>query len=92
MNQITDNQSFGQPIPLPLEFKKCGFLLKQEYRTVNTAAYSVTDTLTNDEHGFEVFEIRVQQPKTLPNGVHIRSKRFTPQMKPLVSGHLPQVR
>lgn len=75
---MIDNQLVKRPIPLPMELKKCGFLLKQEYRGAWTVVYSVTDTLTGDEHGFEVFEIRIQQPKTLPNGVHYPFKEIYP--------------
>lgn len=75
---MVDNQLVGRPIPLPMEFKKCGFLLKQEYRGAWTAVYSVTDTITGDQHGFEVFEIRVQQAKTLPNGIHYAFKEIYP--------------
>ena len=78
MNQNIDNQLFKTPIPLPMELKKCGFLLSQEYRGFATAAYSVTDTITGSEHGFEVFEIKVQQPKTLPNGVQMPLKEKYP--------------
>jgi hypothetical protein len=59
----------NKPISLPIELKKCGYLLKQIQRNDFAAVYSVTDIATGDEHGFEVFEVRVQQAKTLPNGV-----------------------
>lgn len=75
---MIDNQLVQRPIPLPMEFKKCGFLLKQEYRLAAAVAYSVTDIITGDEHGYEVFEIRIQQPKTLPNGVQIPMKEKYP--------------
>jgi hypothetical protein len=78
MNQSIDNQSFGLPIPLPLELKKCGFLLKQEYRLAAAVAYSVTDIVTGDFQGFEVFELRIQQAKTLPNGVRYPHKEIYP--------------
>jgi hypothetical protein len=79
MNKSIDNQSFGLPIPLPLEFKKCGFLLKQEYRLAAAVAYSVTDIDTGNFQGFEVFELRLQQAKTLPNGVtYPHKERYPP--------------
>lgn len=78
MNQSINNQTVGLPIPLPLELKKCGFLLKQEYRLAAAAAYSVTDAITGEQHGYEVFEIRVQKPKTLPNGVQVPLKEKYP--------------
>jgi hypothetical protein len=78
MNKSIDNQSFGLPIPLPLEFKKCGFWLKQEYRLAAAVVYSVTDIITGDQHGYEVFEVRIQQPKTLPNGVQVPLKEKYP--------------
>lgn len=78
MNQSIDNQSFGLPIPLPLNLKKCGFLLKQEYRLAAAAVYSVTDIETGKQHGYEVFEVRTQQAKTLPNGVKYPHKERYP--------------
>ena len=75
---MVDNQLVERPIPLPMEFKKCGFLLRQEYRGAWTAVYSVTDTITGDQHGFEVFEIRTQPEKTLPNGITYHHKEVYP--------------
>lgn len=75
---MVDNQLVQRPIPLPMELKKCGFLLKQEYRLAAAVAYSVTDIVTGEHHGYEVFEIRVQKPKTLPNGVEVPLKEKYP--------------
>lgn len=81
MNQNIDNQLVGLPNPFPTELKKCGFLLKQVWRGAFAVIYSVSDEKTGFEHGFEVFEIRIQQPKTLPNGVQIplREKYPSPE-------------
>ena len=68
----------NQPITLPLEVKKCGYLLQQVHRSQYAAIYSVTDIETQQAHGFEVFEVRVQQAKTLSNGVSFAHKEVYP--------------
>ncbi len=74
MTQIIEKQ----PISLPIELKKCGYLLKQIHRSQHAAVYSVTDEKTGVQHGFEVFEIRVQAARTLPNGVSFAHKEIYP--------------
>jgi hypothetical protein len=58
----------NQPIALPIELKKCGYLLKQIQRNDFAAVYSVTDIATGAAHGYEVFEIQYREPTTYPNG------------------------
>jgi hypothetical protein len=74
MTQIINNQ----PIALPIELKKCGYLLSQIHRSQYAAIYSVTDLKTSEKHGFEVFEIRVQAARTLPNGASFAHKEIYP--------------
>ena len=68
----------NQPITLPIELKKCGYWLKQIHRSQHAAVYSVTDAKTGDAHGFEVFEIRIQAARTLPNGISFAHKEVYP--------------
>lgn len=68
----------NQPIALSIEVKKCGYLLRQVHRSQYAAIYAVTDIETGTAHGFEVFEIRVQQPRTLANGVSFAHKEVYP--------------
>jgi hypothetical protein len=65
-------------IKLPPTLSRCGYLLQQVHRSQYAAVYSVTDEKTGDAHGFEVFEIREQQPRTMPNGVSFAHREIYP--------------
>ncbi len=66
------------PELLPLNLKRCGYELKQLQRNDFAAMYSVTDIETQQPHGFEVFEIRIQEARTLANGIHFAHKEVYP--------------
>lgn len=68
----------NKPISLPIELKKCGYLLKQIHRSQHAAVYSVTDEKTGVQHGFEVFSIRIQQERTTPSGISFAHKERYP--------------
>jgi hypothetical protein len=68
----------GTPIKLPFELSRCGYILRQIHRTEQAAIYEVIDRPTGGTHGFEVFEIRIQAPRTLANGVHFAHKERYP--------------
>jgi hypothetical protein len=68
----------NQPIPLPNSLTKCGYLLSQIHRSQYAAVYSVTDLKTGEKHGFEVFEVRIQAARALPNGASFAHKEIYP--------------
>ena len=75
---MIDTKIQDTPSVLPETLKRCGYKLKQVHRSQYAAIYSVTDIETQQAHGFEVFEVRVQQAKTLPNGIHFAHKECYP--------------
>jgi len=66
------------PEQLPITFKRCGYELKQLQRNQFAALYSVTDIETGTAHGFEVFMIEIQQPRTTKSGIHFAFKEVYP--------------
>lgn len=66
------------PEQLPITFKRCGYQLQQLQRNEAAALYSVTDIETGQAHGFEVFEIRIQQARTTASGIHFAFKERYP--------------
>ena len=79
-NGTTDTaQTTGAtPEQLPLSIKTKGFELNQVQRNEFAALYSVTDIETGNKHGFEVFEILIQQPRTTKSGIHFAHKEVYP--------------
>lgn len=63
--------------PLPLEYKKYGFLFKQIKRVENVAIYSQSDVETGQFHGYEVFIIQ-EQPATEIYGRFYEAKENVP--------------
>ena len=75
---MIDTKIQDTPSVLPETLRRCGYKLEQVHRSQYAAVYSVTDIETQQAHGFEVFEVRVQQAKALPNGVHFAHKECYP--------------
>jgi hypothetical protein len=67
-----------QPELLPVNLKRYGYELQQLQRNEHAAVYSVTDIETQQAHGFEVFEIRIQQARIMANGIHFAHKEVYP--------------
>lgn len=66
------------PTKLPIELSRCGYTLRQVHRSECAAIYEAVCKHTHQTHGFEVFEIRVQEARTLANGVHFANKERYP--------------
>jgi hypothetical protein len=67
-----------KPELLPVNLKRYGYELKQLQRNEHAAVYSVTDIETQQAHGFEVFEVRIQQARTMANGIRFAHKEVYP--------------